>query len=342
MAVTGDGLAAAAFGGLIKEDVMNKIFDISKYPLPLTSRIGTDTSQHPYKEWVVDKLQAPVSTNAQIDGADTIANDDTEIGTREGDFCQISTKTVKVSTRADEAGTIGYARELANQVSRRQIECRRDVEATMLSRNPSVKGVDGTTAPQSAGLGSWIVTNVESGVGYSAGGFNTTTGVVDAVTGTTTARAMTETMVRSVTKKVYEEGGESRCFMSTPGMIEQFSNYLFTSSARVAALQSDVNQSKDAVTATGAVNIFVGDFATLKLEPNRIQLENATDDVNAYILDFDYLRLAFLHGYRTEPLAKQGLADTRQIAVDWTLCVMNEKAQGLIDGLDPTAPVTLS
>ena len=339
--VTNPDQGSQAFGGIISEDVMNKIFDVSKYPLVLTPKIGTDTAKNEYKEWVVDTLQASVINNAQVDGADTIDNDDTELGNREGNHCQISTKTVKVSTRANEAGTIGYARELANQISRRQIELRRDVESSMCSNNASVKATNASTpvAGVSGGLGSWIVTNVDAGTGYSAGGFNQSTGVVDAVTPTTTPRAMSETMVRNVSRLVFEEGGESRCFMSTPGMVEGFSTWLFDSSARVAALQSDVDQQKSAVTATGAVNVFVSDFSTLALEPNRLMLEYDTDATNAYLLDFDYLRLAYLHGYRTEPLAKQGLSDIRQIAVDWTLCVTNEKAQGKIDGLDPTAAV---
>ena len=339
--VTNPDQGSQAFGGIISEDVMNKIFDVSKYPLVLTPKLGVDTAKNEYKEWVVDELQASVITNKQVDGADTIANDDTQLGDRQGNHCQISTKTVKVSTRANEAGTIGYARELANQISRRQIELRRDCESAMLSNNASIKATNASTpvAGQSGGLGSWIVTNVDSGTGYSAGGFNTSTGVVDAMTVTTTARAMSETMVRSVSRSVFEEGGESRCFMSTPAMVEGFSSYLFSSSARVAALQSDVNQQKSAVTATGSVNVFVSDFSTLTLEPNRLMLEYATDSTNAYLLDFDYLRVAYLHGYRTEPLAKQGLSDIRQMAVDWTLCVTNEKAQGMIQGLDPTAAV---
>ncbi len=340
MAVTGDSLAAENFGGLIKEDVMDKIFDVSKYPLVFSARVGKDTSQHPYKEWVVDTLQPPVITNAKIDGVDTIGDNDTQIGQREGNHCQISTKTVKVSTRANESGTIGYARELANQISRRQIELRRDMEASCMSNNGSIKGVDGTTAPQSAGLGAWIVTNTDTEATYVPGGFVRVTGLVAAPT-IGTARAMSETMVRNVSRSVFEEGGESTSFMSTPAMTEAFSKWLFDESARVANLRSDVEQQKGALVATGAVNLFISDFSSLTIDPNRIQQENATDNVNAYLLDFDYLRVAYLHGFRTEPLAKNGLADTRQIAVDYTLCVLNERAQGMITDLDPTAPVTL-
>lgn len=43
-------LKAVTKGGLIREDVMNKIWDISKIPLPFTDLIGSDTTNNEYKE----------------------------------------------------------------------------------------------------------------------------------------------------------------------------------------------------------------------------------------------------------------------------------------------------
>jgi hypothetical protein len=129
--------------------------------------------------------------------------------------------------------------------------------------------------------------------------------------------------------------------MSTPSLCEAFSSYLFTSSARVAALQSDVNQQRSAVTATGSVNVFVSDFGTVEITPNRLQQpEGTATSVNVFILDPTMLRLSYLEGYRTEPLAKTGLADTRQMCVDYCIKVLNEDAQAIIASVDQTAPVT--
>ena len=41
MAITAASLAATNFGGLINEDVMQQIWDISNIPLPLQDLIGT-------------------------------------------------------------------------------------------------------------------------------------------------------------------------------------------------------------------------------------------------------------------------------------------------------------
>lgn len=43
-------LKSVTRGGLIREDVMERIFDISRIPLPFTDMIGRDSSSHPYKE----------------------------------------------------------------------------------------------------------------------------------------------------------------------------------------------------------------------------------------------------------------------------------------------------
>ena len=43
-------LKAVAYKGLIREDVMQKIWDISKIPLPLQDRIGNDAAKNSYKE----------------------------------------------------------------------------------------------------------------------------------------------------------------------------------------------------------------------------------------------------------------------------------------------------
>ena len=336
--------------GLIHEDVMSRIWDISNIPLPLTDRIDSDDADNAYKEWTTDKLQDPDTENARVDGSDTVDNNDTnppaDPGTvgynaepaRQGNHCQISTKTVKVSTRSRNSDTIGQSDSLGYQVMMRQRELRRDVEAIMLTNQASLADDGDTVAGLSAGLGAWLTINSDKPADGVFGGF--ANGIVAAYT-PGTARALTETIVRDVAENVYNEGGDPSMFMSVPTVIRKFSSYLFTSSARIATLQSDTGQAKESVTAKGSVNVFVTDFdVVLDLVPNRIQQVVSAGVANAYILTPEYLALAMLHGYRTEPLAKTGLADKRQMAVDWTLVVNTQRAHGAILDIDITADVT--
>ena len=333
-------LKGVSHGGLLNEDVMQRIWDISKIPLPLTGMIGAASAKNSYKEWTQDDLANPDVNNAKVDGADTTGDDDTSTGARVGNHCQISTKTVKVSTRARSSDTIGRADELGYQVIMRQRELRRDVEAIMLTEQASQADNGDATPGKSAGLGAWLETNTSRGATGADGGFSN--GVVAAPTDGT-SRALTELMVRDVAELVYEEGGNPTVLMSIPKMIRKLSNYMFGANAGVASIQSNVGDKKAPAIATGAVGVFVTDHGvTMEFVPNRLQQPIDATDCNLFMLDPEYLELAFLHGYRVDPLAKTGLADKRQMAVDWTLIVKTEKAHGLIADLDYTQAVAAS
>lgn len=319
-------------GGLIREDVMNKIWDISKIPLPFTDMIGSSTAKNEYKEWTTDELAAPDVTNAIVDGSDASGND-TRTGARVGNHHQISDKIVRVSYRADASDVIGRTKELSYQLMRRQQELRRDVEAIALLNQASVADNGDAIAGKAGGLPSWLVTTHING---TPGGFNTSTGLTVARTPGATANALTEKNIRDAVESIYQEGGDPTKLMTVPSIIRKLSEYLFTSSARVATLMSDQGKSREAAAALGSVNVFVTDFGTLTMVPNRLQqtYTATTTAADVFILDPEYLSLCYLHGYRTETLAKTGLAENRQMVVDWSLIVNTEKAHGIIGTID--------
>ena len=330
-------LKGIEFGGLINEDVMQQIWDISSIPLPLTDRISSDSVDNSYTEWTLDKLNDPNTANAVVDGQDSIGND-AQGGPRVGNQCQISVKAVAVTQRANASDTIGRSNELSYQLMMRQRELRRDVEAIQLTQQGS-QADDGDTVPGLAGgIPAWLTTNTDRGATGADGGFSS--GVVSAPTVGDT-RALSETTIRDVAQSVWEQGGNPSMLMSIPAAIRKLSEYMFTSSARIATLTSETGQSQTASTAKGAVNVFVTDFdVILEMIPNRIMqpvdATPASENTNVLILDPAYLRQGFLHGYRTETLAKTGLADKREMSVDWTIKVLNEAAHGVIADIDYT------
>jgi hypothetical protein len=339
MAITGASLDAVTFGGLINEDVMQKIWDISSIPLPLTDAIGSDRHERSYNEWTTDKLAAPDLANKHIDGADTTA-DNTKVGARVGNHSQLSLKGVKVSSRAQASDVVGQSNALAYQVSERQKELRRDIEAIMLTGQASVADNGSSTAGQSAGLSAWIKTNGVFGATGAIPGFSTSTGLVGAVT-PGTVRALSETLIRDACEKVYLAGGNPTKLMTVPSLVRKLSEYLFTSSARIATLTSETGQSREAATAKGAVNVFLTDFGvTLDIVPNRLQpLEQTGTGATVFVVDPGMASLSLLRGYQTEPLAKTGTSDRRQMSCDWSLKVYNEEAHAQIRDCDIAAAV---
>ena len=334
-------LKAVTKGGLIREDVMDKIWDISKIPLPFTDMIGSTTSKNEYKEWTTDELAAPDLTNAVVDGSDASGNN-TALGKRVGNHHQISDKVVRVSYRADASDVIGRTKELAYQLMRRQQELKRDVEAICLSNQASVADNGDSVAGKVGTLPSWLATNHYGG--GTAGGFSTSTGLTVARVPAAAAIALTEDLIRDCVEEIYSNGGDPTKLMTVPAIIRKISEYLFTSSARVATIMSDQGKSKESAAALGSVNVFVTDFGTLTMIPNRLQQTYTATTLCAdvFILDPEYLSMCYLQGYRTDMLAKTGLAENRQMSVDWSLIVHTEKAHGIIGNISTTAAVTAS
>src|ERR1041385_2583257 len=147
-------LKSVAAGGLVREDVLDQIFDISDIPTPFLDMIGTDGYDNPYSEWTEDKLAAPDTANKKVSGSDITSADNkasTANAKRVGNHAQISTKPVMVTDRTQSTDQIGRSDEMGYQTARRLQETRGDVEAIALSGQASVQDDNNATAGQSAG-----------------------------------------------------------------------------------------------------------------------------------------------------------------------------------------------
>jgi len=151
-------------------------------------------------------------------------------------------------------------------------------------------------------------------------------------------------------REAYLQGGNPTLAMSTPACIEVMSDYLFTSSARVATLRTETaasnrtdnstggGRSGSGVTAQGSVNILVTNFGTLELVPNRFQPEVAADTADLYLIDPDSWERCYLQGYQTKELARDGLAENREISVDFSLIASNPEANAIVADINTATP----
>lgn len=329
-------LKAIPHQGLVNEDVMQQVIAILEVDLPFTQKIGaSDPVGNAYTSWTQHTYEAPDTGNASVDGEDADQND-AKGGARVGNHCQISKKVISVTTRARNSDVIGTNDEFATQLMRRTEELRRDVEAISLNNQGSQEDDGDTTPGLSGGLNSWLTTNTDRGDGGADGGFSA--GIVSSAT-LGTPRPLSEKAIRDVCQSIYEQGFDPSIMMGRPSVIRLISEYMFTDAARIGIQQTETGKG-GASTAVGSVKVFITDFdVELMFTPNRLQpyMDGvaATND-SLYILSPDKIRHGYLHNYRTEPLAKLGLADRSQVAVDWTLKVLAEQANGVVADIDAT------
>jgi len=332
-------LKALLAGGLINEDVMAKIWDISRIPLPFTELVGTDSHDNSFTEWTIDALGAVDLTNAVIDGADAVPTDAAG-GTRVGNHSQISDKGVSVTQRAQSSRVIGRSNELSYQVMMRQQELKRDIEAINLSQQASIADDGSAVAGKSGAFSSWLTTNTSNGATGSDGGFNTTTKVVDVPDGGN-IRAFSETLLKASVLAAYVANGNVTTLMSTAELVQRLNTFLLTSSANVAAPTANVTGTVPVQqVAQGAVNVYATDFNTvLVIEPNRLQQNITGNECDVFYIDPTKVAISFLEGVNVKPIAKLGLADKRQMSADWTLKVYNEAAHAVDRGIDDSLAV---
>jgi len=336
--VTQTTLKSALRGGLVPENVLAKIWDISVIPLPFGDMIGEDSHFNEYCEWTKDKLQAVNNGNAVLDGSAAPA-DNNNLPTRVGNRSQISVKVVSASNRARDGRTLNMGDAYAYQVMKRQQELKRDIDAIALMNQASVQD-NGSVAGKVGGFDAWLVTNTNNGATGANGGFQTGTGLVTAAA-PGTARALSEATLRNVLQSVYDQGGNPSYLMARSIVIRKLSAYLFSATAQVASLMSDVKEKKAGAIATGAVSVLVTDFGiVLTLTPNRLQQTTAANVSSVFCIDPEKAAISYLARPNVFPLAVTGLFVSGEMYADWSLKVNNEEAHGVVRAIDETLAVT--
>ena len=335
-------LKAIKTGGLIHEDVLDRIFDVSRIPLPYTDMVGKTTHKNERYDWVVDKLDAPDLTNAVVDGSDAGAAEDAS-GERVGNHSQTSTKVIAVSHRADDSDRIGAEKEFAYQLTRANQHLRRDLEAISLSDQASVPDDGGSTAGKTGALGSWIASNVMTadGTPVAAVGYSHATGKTTLPTAVEAddADALSYGAIKAGIQAVYEEGGDVSVLMARPSVIAAISEFCYSSDVPIASLTADQGTSQDKQAAVGAIQVIVTDFGKVKLVSNRLMPAMTDGNDCVYLLDPQYLSTSYLSGISGYDLAKTGLSNKKMLATDWGVRCHNERSQAMIVGIDSSKAV---
>ena len=302
-----------------REDLIDKIFQTSPTETPITSAAGRVTATSTFHEWQRDSLSAANADNAMIDGDDTALQ--AQVATeRVGNHLQIFSKVIGTSRRANIIKKAGRGSEQALLKAKAMLELKRDIEKMVVSNNPAVASTT-SVAGKSGGLGVQLYKNLSSAVGGSTTAWTTGAPTVAPVTGT--PRAMIVGYLNTVQQSIFTSSGVQ------PDMIVMGPAHkaVFSTFTGIAQNRLDTGKKQGAVV-TGA-DIFIGDFGTLQVVPHYL-MSGATD---AYLLNMDYIDMAYLDGIKTSPLAKTGDSEKELITADCCLAVRSSDAQGKIAGL---------
>lgn len=298
----------------IREDLSNVIYNISPEETPFISNVGRESVKNTYFEWQTDSLAAASSSNAALEGDDISSFTAVSPTSRVGNYTQISTKNVVISGTLEAVDKAGRRSEMTYQLAKLGSELKRDMESALLANQSPVAG-NNTTARRTAGLPAWIKTNTSFGTGGAD-----TSGVAARTDGT--QRAFTEALLKTVIQKVWTSGGTPKMLMVGP-----FNKTAASAFTGIATRYRDVPAGQQAQI-IGAADVYVSDFGTVNIVPNRFQR-----DRDAFVVDPDYASLAVLRPIQKIDLAKTGDAEKALLLVEYGLKVNNEAAHGIVADL---------
>ena len=304
----------------MREDLSDVIYNISPTDTPFMSSIGKTKATATYHEWQTDSLAAAALGGA-VEGADasTITASPT---TRIGNRTQIFTKSVAVAGTLEAVDKAGRKSEKAYQLAKVSAELKRNIELTLLSNQVSAAG-DSSTARTLGGLQAWLNTNYDGGTNGVAGSGGTTARTNG------TNRTFTEAILKTVIAEVYTAGGTPKVLMVNPAHKQTVSAF-----AGIAA-QRYMAPSNEPTTIIGAADVYMSDFGTISVVPNRFMNSTNACDETAFLVDPDMAAVAYLRPFQTIELAKTGDSEKTQLLAELTLEVKNQAAHGICADLTP-------
>jgi len=308
-----------------REDLLDNIYNTSPAKTPVTSAMGRVKATTDFHEWQTDALRAVSAANKMIDGDDATAAAQTSTN-RIGNYLQIFNGTIGVSRRANIVKKAGRASEMKYLRAKEMDAIKRDIEAMVLSPTQVAIAATTSVAGQSGGLGVQCVSNpLHNGAGATAAW---TSGAPTTAITAGTNRTFTKALLDTACQNVFVTSGEvPEMLVLSPAHKQLFSQF-----SSIAQNRIDVKNGKAAQgTVVGGADVYLSDFGAITVVPHYIMSGSDT----AYLLNTDYLDMAFLDGFQESALAKTGDSDKILITADCCLTVRAPTAQAKITNLTP-------
>lgn len=293
-----------------REDLSDIIYDVSPTETPVLSAIPKVKATSTKHEWLTRSLAAASGSNAVIEG-DEATTDAANANVRRFNYTQISDKVARVSGTQEAVTNAGMKSTMAREMEDKMKELKRDVETTILQDVAYVVGTD-TVARKMAGLSTYVITNVSK----ASDGTLATGDGSDAYT-EGTARVLSEDLVEAALALAWTNGGNP-----TMGVCNAFQKRKFAAFSGSSTKMSDGDKRK----VTNNVEVYVDPLGTeIRLLPCR---QAPADKVS--FIDPDYFAFAPLRNFASWDLAKDGDSNRKQILVEYTSEVRNEKAHAAV------------
>lgn len=327
-AVTGTASSySVGSGGGNREDLEDAIHELFADENFFQSNLDKVRATSTLHEWLGDELATPGS-NINIEGDDasfsTITNP-----SRYSNYSQIIKKTFVISGTQEVVNKAGRRSEVGRQATKKMREAANDFEYAIARNQAGTAGGTGTGRAL-ASIETWIGATAASSTAATQVVLSTTSAsattapIASGTPGTaptdgSTTAALTEADLRLALQSNYDRGSTTDVIVVN----STAKNYIndFTG---IATRNVDVGRQAQA-SITGAADLYVSNYGV-----HRVVLHRHVRSSVALCLDTSLWAIGTLRNWMTEPLAKTGDAEKRQILCEKTLVCRNPKGNSKI------------
>lgn len=338
-----------AGGSAIREDLADYIAIADAKSCPFVSQApkGRELGNMRF-DWQVDSYGAP-TLGGVVDGADvTVASAPNPVAnrTRLSNYAQVFRRSFRVGYIAETQDVAGVQSEIANGIAKSLLLLKRDMEATFClttldtaAGGQIAQADNGSNAYQTSSLGNWITNAASSTVGQAP----TAYAPASAAKSTVSTANFVEGTVQDVLTSIYGQTGVFRdydCILGTT-LKRAFTNLTASKDFQVANTNAvaatsvrTFNHDLGDSTFTSSIDIFSGDFGTIRLSPSTfIGYNNAgtwtATAYKGYVLPMDMIEIRYAKLPEVVDLPNAGGGQARLVQAIAGLVVKNPLGLGM-------------
>ncbi len=301
------------------EDTIHELFADENFFTGSFDKVKASATLH---EWLGDELAAPAA-NINIEGDDatfaTIANP-----ARYSNYLQIVKKTFLISGTQEVVAKAGRRSEVGRQAVKKMREAANDLEYA-IARNQAGTAGSATVGRSLASIETWIGATTASSTAATQVVLSTTTAsattapVASGTPGTaptdgTTTAALAEADLLLALQSNYNQGATTDVIV-----VNSVAKDYINAFTGIATRNVDVGRTKQA-SITGAADLYVSNYGV-----HKVVLHRHVRTSVALCLDTSLWAIGTLRNWQSEPLAKTGDGEKRQILCEKTLVCRNPR-----------------
>lgn len=304
----------------LAEDVEDVINNISPTETPMYTMAKRKKATATLHQWQTDTL-ASAGANQYVEGDDSTYAAITPT-VMLSNYTQISKKTVMVSGTADAVRKYGRREEFAYQIAKKGRELKRDIEWALVSGQGSHAG-GSATVRSSAGFEA-MITNVSKlgTAGGTVAGYSN--GIWAAATDGTTSNfaTITQASFQTAAQLSWAAGGDPSVAMC--GVIQKAHMASFAGATSYAGFYNSQSKAAEGAVIAG-VDLIITEVGKHKVVLNRYMSAHTV-----FMIDPEYISVAFLRPIKFEQRAKTGDATRGELLAEYCLVVDNPDAHAQV------------